>query len=64
MQRREYEMQASRYWGQNVTKSERPARSKGRKLTLALGRWYDRGLAGSTAAFLVSFRPPARVDWG
>jgi hypothetical protein len=26
MQHREYEAQASRYWGQNVTKSERPDR--------------------------------------
>jgi len=34
MKHREYEAQASRFWGQNVTKSDQPARSKGRKLAL------------------------------
>ena len=37
MQHREYEAQASRYWGQNVTKVDQPTWSKGRKLALALG---------------------------
>ena len=36
MQHREYEAQASRYWAQNVTKSDQPIWSKGRKLALAL----------------------------
>ena len=37
MQHREYEAQASRYWGQNITMGDKPALSKGRKLALALG---------------------------
>ena len=37
IQHREYGAEASRYWGQNVTKSDQPARLQGRKLALALG---------------------------
>ena len=36
MQHREYEAQASKYWGQNVAKDDKPILSKRHKLTLAL----------------------------
>ena len=36
MQHREYEAQASKFWGQNVTKDGKPALTKGLKLALAL----------------------------
>ncbi len=36
MQHREYEAQASKYWGQNVAKDDKPTVSKRYKLALAL----------------------------
>jgi hypothetical protein len=37
MPHREYKAEASRYWRQQVTKADLLGRSKGRKLSLALG---------------------------
>lgn len=36
MQQREYEAQAKRNWGQNISRGEKPTLSNGRILTLAL----------------------------
>lgn len=47
MQHREYEAQASKYWGQDVTKDGRPTLLKGHKVAWALSG------AGLTAAFLI-----------
>ena len=51
MQHREYEAQASRYWGQYIAKQDKLGRSKGRKLALALG-----GI-GMTVVLLVQLLP-------
>ena len=51
MQHREYEAQASRYWGQNLTTGDKPTWSKGRKLALALGG------VGMTVVLLVQLLP-------
>ena len=47
MQHREYEAQASKYWGQNVTQDDSPTLLKGHKVAWALSG------AGLTAAFLI-----------
>ena len=51
MQHQEYEAEASRYWGQNDTKEDKPTWSKGRKLALALS-----GI-GVTVVLLVQLLP-------
>ena len=51
MQHREYEAQASRYWGQNVTKHDKPTWSKGRKLALAFSG------VGVTVVLLIQLLP-------
>ena len=51
MQHREYEAQASRYWGQHIDKQDKLGRSKGRKLALALGG------VGMTVVLLVQLLP-------
>ena len=48
---REYEAEASRYWGQNVTRGDKLGRAKGRKLALALG-----GI-GMTVVLLIQLLP-------
>ena len=47
MQHREYEAQASKSWGQEVTQDDKPALLKGHKIAWALSG------AGLTAAFLI-----------
>ncbi|HMR65701.1 MAG TPA: hypothetical protein PKE64_16965 [Anaerolineae bacterium] len=37
MMHREYEAEASRFWGQDVTGEEKPARGKVNRLAVALG---------------------------
>ena len=51
MLHREYETEASRYWGQHLAQQDKLGRSKGRKLALALGG------VGLTVVLLVQLLP-------
>ena len=52
MQHREYEAQASNYWGQRVIKEDKPTFSKGRRVALVLS---GLGLAALLIVQMVQF---------